>query len=109
MGDEHVNTAVVVDIADGDAHRVAARTESGCFGDIRKLQTARAIRVDDEIVPIQTRRAGFLRRVSGSIGTERRSLENENVEFAVVDVVHKGDARTDDFGIIELAFPALEI
>src|SRR5258705_4358221 len=109
MGDEYVDAAIVVDIADRDAHSVSVRAESRGLSDIGKFQAARAIGVHGEIIPIQTSRAGFLRRVSGSVGTEPRSLENENVEFAVVVVVQEGDAGADDFGIIELAVPAVEM
>ena len=50
-GDEEIEVAVVVVVADGDAHAVGAKADAGAFGDVREMERALTIRADRQIVP----------------------------------------------------------
>ena len=109
-GEVQIDPAVVVDVADGDAHPVAARMNAARCGDVGEMERPRAIRLDFEIVAIQpvAERSGR-RRNQGRAVAEHFALHEIDIEIAVVVVIEQRDARRHDFRLIELAGHAVEV
>src|SRR5439155_25681014 len=73
--DEHVDEAIVVDVADRDAHAVSTRAETRLLGDDGELERPASVRGHDGIVVEQARGA---RRRGGALSClgERRALHD---------------------------------
>ena len=92
---EQVHEAVVVVVASGDPHPVAAVTDAGLIGDIFEFRRiSRPGR--SENIPVEAVFRCLAR-------PERAALYEIGVEVAVVVVVEQGAAASHDLGQVELA------
>ena len=92
-GDVKIFEAVIIVIADRDAHAVTNTLQAGFFGHV--FESAIGFLV---VKAIPVTRAGLLRDSAlGSRVLEGRAIHQENVEAAVVVVVEKRDAATHGF------------
>jgi len=90
------------------------RVDSALLGDVREMQRARAIRIQNEVVPEQARferqRGGLDGRIAQRLSfAEHLSLHEEDVEVAIVVVVQQRHTRRQHLGIIEFAGHSVEI
>ena len=83
--DQEVGEAVVVIVADGDAHAVHFHREAGHFGDVGESAVA--------IVPVQPH-GGALAAVAGPV----HAIDQQDVEPAVAIVIEEGAPGAHGFG-----------
>ena len=114
VGDVEIDAAIVVEIAGRHAHAISARVDPAPGGHVGESQRAAAVGVNLQIVPKQaaSQRRGITRReqrIGERLFSQHLSLDDEDVEVAVVVVVEERDAGRHDFGVIELAGHAVEM
>src|SRR5439155_7575664 len=103
--------AVVVEVAGGDAHRIAVRHDPAGLRDVGKAERARTVRVNLEVIAVQSTLQRALRwgqRFADRPLPEHLSLRHEHIEIAVAVVVEQRDAGRYDFGKIESTGDAVE-
>ena len=89
-GDVNVRKAVVVVIADGDAHAPAARGEAGGFCDVSEMKIAvLMVERDHRIAAVEV-------AADGGVG------DGENVELAIAIAVEERNAATHHFDQVSL-------
>ena len=110
-----VDPPVVVHVPGGEAHAVPARVDAALLRDVREPRDADSIGLQEEIVAVQAPRGRqrSLRREQGLIGrlvrSEHLSLDEVDVEVAVVVVVEQPGPRRHDLGNVERARRAVEV
>ena len=105
-----VNPPVVVDVPGGDAHPVAPRNNSAFVGDVREGQRGPPRRIHRQIVAEQSIPGCRIRpRRERRVAAERVSLDEIDVEIAVVVVVQQRSAGTHDLRLIEAARHPVEV
>jgi len=89
VGEEDIGPTVVVEVADGDSHAVAFALDASLFGDVGEGAVAVVV---EEAVPIAGR---FLLQ-----GRDCGTVDEVNVQPAVVIVVDQADAGDHGFGLV---------
>ena len=89
IGDEDVRIAVVVEVADGDAHAVACASDTRFFSDVGECAV---MVIAEEAIPVSRCRL-FKRRDLGAV-------DAVNVEKAVVVEVKQSDTGNHGFGLV---------
>ena len=104
-GHVEIDPAVVVDVAGGGAHAVADDGETAALGHVGEPQSP--IAVQPEIVAIQPASRRTTSRACA--GRQRRSLNREHIEIAVVVVVEDCAAAADDLRQEQLTGGAVDV
>ena len=103
-GDEQIEIAVVVVVADRDAHAVRLDTGMRLLGHVRELQRP-PLADRRQIVAKESRRF----RAADVARGQRAALHDEDIEIAVVVVVEQGDARAHHLGQVVVAGRAVDV
>ena len=113
--DVQVHPSVIVEITRRDSHPIATRVDAALLCDIRELQRPSAVAVDQSIIPVQPAFQG--KRTSGRkpgirqplARPQHRSLDDENVQIAVIIVVKERRPGAHHLGEIMLSGHAVKM
>ena len=109
-GDVQIGTAVVVVVADGGSHSVLGRPDAARLGDVGKSHGPCSVGVNLEVGSVQTASKGFVAGLGGTlVRPEWLTLNQKDIEIAVVVVVEESHARRHDLGIVELTGHAVDV